>query len=194
MYFSHKSKTWLPFPRHASTRHQLYRKDSLGLSHAAYTITSIIIWFIYMKNWKKFIWMYSQRSCIRICHPILTEPWLVCQYLNIFTKIARSYSQILYSASNIYVPWIICQDPMQIFFKSYHETSIRIQLWYCLAYFLILYLNTPLLPRTHVFFVCRSLKLGCMPPCTSPSTPCSVEYYGDCACFCVCVHAANRYR
>ena len=44
------------------------------------------------------------------------------------------YLQILYSSSNIYAPWLICHDPMQILFESYPDLSTRIKLIYCLAY------------------------------------------------------------
>ena len=142
-----------------------------------------------LKLWLLFI--YISLSCIhkvcinlwqilyiRIYHPIFMEPRLIRQYLNIFTKIVRSYTQKSYFPSDIYVPCLICQDlsvftnivrsytqrsyssfdlyvpwlmrqdPMILLFESYFDSSVSIQLIYCLAYwFDIVSQNTPLKPE-----------------------------------------------
>ena len=53
-----------------------------------------------------------------IFHPIFMEPWLICQDINIFTKIVRSYTQISYNFVHKYCihhpifvePWLIGHD------------------------------------------------------------------------------------
>ena len=83
----------------------------------------------------KFIQTYSQKSSTRICHTIFKESWLIHQDTIAITNIILSHSQLFYSSSDLYIPWIVWQDPMQIFFESCPDFSISIQLRYFLAYF-----------------------------------------------------------
>ena len=64
----------------------------------------------------------------------LYAPWIIRQDSNLFTNIVRSYTQISYSSSHIYVPWLIRQDLMILLFDYYLESSVRIQLRYYLAW------------------------------------------------------------
>ena len=86
----------------------------------------------------KYCTIVLKNDCIT--HPVFWEPWLIRQDPIVFKK-------ILYSPYDLYFSRLIRQYPMQILFKSYPDLSVRIQLWYYLAYWLnILSQSTPLNP------------------------------------------------
>ena len=73
------------------------------------------------KLWLKLIYVSFSRvhkDCF--CHLIFTEPWPICQNLNVSTNILQSYTKILYHCIQKYhirhpifaEPWLIYQDPI----------------------------------------------------------------------------------